>query len=128
MIRRRGANWRWEVNVERTSLLVQDHHAIYVSHCKHTETTYPAFSKKCTGQKLNIPKYSLFKLLGRPHILRLFSHKLLSNVNVCKRSRLQFSIAVDLLVHCSKKSIKNLMDSSEVDWTRLRWYAPHYRL
>jgi hypothetical protein len=96
VIRRRAASLRWEVNVERTNLLVQDHHAIYdVSHCKYTETTYPAFSKKCTGQRLNIPNYSSFKLLGCPLILRLLSHKLFSNITVCKRSRLQFSIAVD---------------------------------
>jgi len=81
------------------------------------ETTNPMLSKKCTGQRLNIPNYSLFKLLGCPLMLRLLSHKLLSNITVCKRSRLQFSIVVDLLVHCSKKSIKNLMDSRGIDWT-----------
>jgi hypothetical protein len=116
VILRRGASLRWEVNVERTSPLVQDHHVIYdVSHSKHTEITYPAFSKKCTGQRLNIPNYSLFKFLGCPLMLRLSSHKLLSNITVCKRNRLQFSFAVDLLVHCSKKSIKILMDSCRTE-------------
>lgn len=113
------------MNVEKTNLLVQDHHTIYdVSHCKYTQITYPAFSKKCIGQRLNIPNYSPFKLLGCPLILRLLSHKLFSNITVCKRSRLQFSIAVDWLVHYSKKSIKNLMDSRGIDWSRLAGVHP----